>query len=50
MSSSNVATVETALIWQAKDPGDHRNEAFTRVINLKTWDAKMHIALAASHD
>jgi hypothetical protein len=50
MSSSNVATVEMALIRQAKDPGDHRNEAFTRVVNLKTWDANMHIALVASHD
>jgi hypothetical protein len=50
MSGSNIATAEMALIWKAKYPGDRRNEEFTRVINLKTWDAKMHIALMASHN
>ena len=46
MSSSNVVTVEMVLLLQAKDHGDHRNKALARVINLKTWDARMHIALA----
>jgi len=39
-------------VRQAKNHGDHRNrtEALLRVINLKTWETKMHIALTASHD
>jgi len=39
-----------SLVRQAKNRGDHRTEALLRVINLKTWETKMHIALTASHD
>jgi hypothetical protein len=39
-----------SLLWQTKNRGDHRTEALFRVINLKTWETKMHIALTAFHD
>ena len=50
MTSSNVGIVETALRLNAKDRGDHRTEVLFGVKNLKTWDTKMNITLAASHD
>jgi hypothetical protein len=39
-----------SLLRQAKNRWDHRMEALLRVINLKTWETKMHIALTAFHD
>ena len=39
-----------SLLRHAKNRGDHRTEALLRVINLKTWETKMHIALTAFHD
>ena len=39
-----------SLLWHAKNRGDHRTEGLLCVINLKTWETKMHIALTASHD
>ncbi len=39
-----------SLLRHVENCGDHRTEALLRVINLKTWETKMHIALTASHD
>ena len=50
MSSSNVGTVEIALRFDVKDLGDQWTEPLFRVKNLKIWDAKMNITLAASHN
>jgi hypothetical protein len=39
-----------SLLGHATNCGDHRTEALLRVINLKTWETKMHIALTEFHD
>ena len=39
-----------SLLRHAKNRGDHRTKALLRVINLKTWETKMHITLTAFHD